>query len=249
MKRGEVEEAARVIAALDDVDIDDPSVGAQIEDIRAALALTGTTKATDVLSNRTKGRHFWRASLGFWSQVMQQTTGINLITYYAATVYQQSIGLSALNSKILAGTYPPFVEGVTAFAELELMTRASAANGTEYFLASFIAIWTIEKVGRRKLMLFGASGQALTMALLVVTVYLATPLSGTPYAGKGSASAGIGAAFLLFVFNTFFAVGWLGMTWLYPSEINSLATRTAANGISTAGNWSLSLTTRCDGSC
>lgn len=31
----------------------------------------------------------------------------------------------------------------------------AACNGTEYFLASFIPIFIVEKVGRRPLMLFG----------------------------------------------------------------------------------------------
>jgi len=44
-------------------------------------------------------------------------TGINLITYYAATIYEQSIGLSQLNSKILA-----------------------AANGTGKHLFTFICL-------------------------------------------------------------------------------------------------------------
>lgn len=45
------------------------------------------------------------------------------------------------------------------------------------------------------------------------------------------------AAVFLFVFNTFFAIGWLGMTWLYPAEITPLRIRAGANGISTASNW------------
>jgi hypothetical protein len=57
-----------------------------------------------------------------------------------ATVFQNSIGLSPFLSRLLA-----------------------ACNGTEYFLASFVAIFTIEKFGRRKLMLFGATGQAVSI--------------------------------------------------------------------------------------
>lgn len=40
----------------------------------------------------------------------------------------------------------------------------AALNGTQYFIASWVAIFAIEKFGRRKLMLFGAVGQALSMA-------------------------------------------------------------------------------------
>ncbi len=83
------------------------------------------------------------------------------------------------------------------------MSRLLAAlNGTEYFIASWVAIFTIEKFGRRKLMLFGAAGQALSMAVLAGTTSV-----------PGNASLGIAAAIFLFVFNSFFAVGWLGMTW------------------------------------
>lgn len=54
-------------------------------------------------------------------------------------------------------------------------------------------------------MLFGSVGQTLTMVLLAVL-------------GSVDRSATqVFSAVLLFVFNSFFAVGWLGMTWLYVS--------------------------------
>lgn len=61
----------------------------------------------------------------------------------------------------------------------------------------------IERVGRRKLMFFGSVGQTLTMVLLAILGSINRP------------AAQIVSAVLLFVFNSFFAVGWLGMTWLY----------------------------------
>ena len=81
----------------------------------------------------------------------------------------------------------------------------AACNGTEYFLASLIAIFIIDRIGRRKLMLFGAVGQTVTMILLAIL-------------GAVDTSAGqVVSAVWLFVFNSFFAIGWLGMTWLYVS--------------------------------
>lgn len=136
------------------------------------------------------------------------------ITYYAATIYETSIGLSPLNSKILA-----------------------ACNGTEYFAASWVAVYFIERLGRRKLMLFGAIGQSITMALLTVTTYLAAKPEALPFGGFSNTHAGLAAAVLLFVFNTFFAIGWLGSAWLYPAEITNLRVRGPSCGISTGGNW------------
>lgn len=53
----------------------------------------------------------------------------------------------------------------------------------------------------------------------------------------GSKGSGIVAALFLFLFNSFFAVGWLGMTWLYPAEIVPLRIRARANALSTSANW------------
>lgn len=117
--------------------------------------------------------------------MFQQISGINLITYYAANIYENSIGMTPFMSRVLA-----------------------ACNGTEYFLASWIPVFIIEKAGRRPLMLIGAVGMSISMAVLAIsTSFIA------------SSKAGIAAAVFLFVFNTFFAFGWLGMTWLYPAEI------------------------------
>lgn len=87
----------------------------------------------------------------------------------------------------------------------------AACNATEYFIASLIAIFLIDRVGRRKLMLFAAAGQCLTMMLLAVL-------------GKvNTVGARVTSAVLLFVFNSIFAIGWLGMTWLYVSLIHAIS--------------------------
>lgn len=74
-------------------------------------------------------------------------------------------------------------------------------------------------------MLFGAIGQTITMVLLAVLGKINTP------------GCQVASAVLLFVFNSFFAIGWLGMTWLYPAEIVGLRIRAPANAFSTASNW------------
>lgn len=111
----------------------------------------------------------------------------------------------------------------------------SACNGTEYFLAGLIAIPLIERVGRRKLMLFGALGQMASMAIMSGMTSTATPDEfGAPILEP---RYGITAVIFMFGFNTFFAIGWLGMSWLYPAEITNLRTRIQANALSTCSNW------------
>lgn len=208
VKKGRMEEAAGVLGAILDLPTDSEEVRTELASIRDTL--DQQTDSLKYLFKNGRNKHFHRVALGYINQMFQQISGINLITYYAGTIYQQSIGLSELLSRILA-----------------------ACNGTEYFLASWIAFFTIERYGRRPLMLFGAVGMSCTMAILAGTTSPGFQNAGSDTATK----AGIAASVFLFVFNTFFAIGWLGMTWLYPAEIVSLQVRAPSNGLSTSANW------------
>lgn len=110
-----------------------------------------------------------------------------------------------------------------------LMSRVlSGVNGTCYFLTSLVALLMIERFGRRPLMLWTALLQCATMAIL----------AGLYNSVEENNKAAQGVSILmLFLFNTWFSVGWLGMTWLYPAEVTPLRIRAAANAISTASNW------------
>ncbi|KAK7423934.1 hypothetical protein QQX98_000806 [Neonectria punicea] len=201
MLKDREEEARDVIAAIADLDLHDKYVENEFRAIKETTAEMSKGTFSDMF-RRNKNRNLHRTILAFCNQMFQQISGINLITYYAAKIYSD-LGMSPTTSRLLA-----------------------ALNGTEYFIASFPAIWLVERVGRRKLMLFGAVGQSATMAIL---------------AGVGSRennqACQIAGIVFLFVFNTFFAVGWLGMTWLYPAEITPLRIRAPANALSTSSNW------------
>ncbi|RDB22798.1 Sugar transporter STL1 [Hypsizygus marmoreus] len=217
LKANRSAEAMAVISALDDKPISDREVQRTFHAIREAVIAeaprldekTSSDKDTNEMAKASlkelftggRSQNFKRVMLGIVIQCFQQITGINLITYYATLLFER-LGISDTKSRIIA-----------------------ACNATEYFLASLVAIFIIDRIGRRKLMLFGASGQCITMVLLAVLGSI-----------NNSATRVISAV-LLFVFNSFFAIGWLGMTWLYPAEIVGLRTRGPANALSTASNW------------
>ncbi|KAI9171860.1 MFS monosaccharide transporter [Paramyrothecium foliicola] len=198
--KGQEEEAKDVIAAIADVDINDKYVENEFRAIKETVMEMDKGGFGDLFA-RDKNRTLHRTIIAFVAQMFQQISGINLITYYAAEIYRE-LGMSPFLARLLA-----------------------ALNGTEYFIASWPALFLVERVGRRKLMLFGAVGQAATMAIL------AGVNSQEPMGFK------IAGIVFLFVFNTFFAIGWLGMTWLYPAEITPLRTRAPANALSTSSNW------------
>ncbi|KAF8915880.1 general substrate transporter [Mucidula mucida] len=206
IKAGRRAEAVAVISALEDKPPSDASVRQSFHAMNEAVELEegispkGKAALSELLTGG-RGQNFRRVCLGVVVQCFQQITGINLITYYATLLFER-LGLSDVKSRILA-----------------------ACNGTEYFLISLLAIVLIDRIGRRKLMLFGAVGQCITMVLLAVLGSI------------NNSAAQIVSAVLLFVFNSFFALGWLGMTWLYPAEIVGLRMRGPANALSTASNW------------
>ncbi|KAG9588636.1 general substrate transporter, partial [Aureobasidium melanogenum] len=199
--KGRENDAMEVLCALNNKSEEDPYIVSEFAAIKDSALIMQQGGFRDLFT-MDEDRNFHRVVLAYVNQMFQQISGINLITYYATSIYRNSIGLSEFLSRILA-----------------------AANGTEYFAASWIAVFTIEKFGRRQLMIFGAAGQAASMAILAGTT------------SRQSSGLGITAAVFLFVFNTFFAIGWLGMTWLYPAEIVPLRIRAPANALSTSANW------------
>ena len=98
-------------------------------------------------------------------------------------------------------------------------------NGIAYFISSLVPIWCLDRVGRRKVMFFACGGQAACMAILAGTV------------SDGSKTCGLVAIVMLFLFNFFFAVGFLAVPWLLPAEYAPLAIRTKAAALATASNW------------
>lgn len=212
--RGRLAEAKDVMARLMDKSEDDPEVQQEMHNVIEALEIQSTGggfKMKELLKNGPS-QNLRRTTLAMVAQFFQQICGINLITYYATFLFENSLGFGPDMSRLLA-----------------------AFNGTEYFLASLVAVFLIEYAGRRKLMLFGAFGMMTSMAVLAGTVSTGETLpNGAP---RLETKYGITATVFLFVFNTFFAIGWLGMTWLYPAEVTNLRIRIQANALSTSANW------------
>ncbi|CAP85507.1 Pc20g01780 [Penicillium rubens Wisconsin 54-1255] len=197
--KGREEEAKEVLACLMGDETDELFIDTEFTAIKATVLEMATGSFRDMFT-MGEDRHFHRTMLAYVNQMFQQISGINLITYYIPTLLEQQVGLDATISRLI-----------------------SACNGTEYFIASWIAVFTVERFGRRTLMLFGAVGMSISMVVLAIS--------------DSISSTGVAQTVFLFVFNTFFAIGWLGMTWLYPAEIVPLKIRAPANALSTSSNW------------
>jgi sugar porter (SP) family MFS transporter len=143
--------------------------------------------------------------IGVLLAVFQQITGINTVIYYAPTLLHQA-GLG--NSASLL---------------------ANVGNGIVNVGMTVIAIWLIDKVGRRVLLIGGTIGMA--VALFVVAATFA--VSGNTL---GHTEA-IVAVVSLAVYTGSFAIGLGPVFWLLISEIYPAQIRGKSMSIATIANW------------
>ena len=125
-----------------------------------------------------------------------------MINYYAPVVYENAMHLSRNLSLILGG-----------------------CTSLTYLVASFIPIWTVDRFGRRSLLMFSASGLCLCFVLTAAFLSVGT---------KGSAYA---ATAFVFIFQIFLGIGFLPIPWLYPSEVTTTRIRSRGQAFSGFINW------------
>ncbi|MCB1114883.1 MAG: sugar porter family MFS transporter [Chlamydiia bacterium] len=136
--------------------------------------------------------------------VIQQITGINTIIYYAPTIFKYA-----------------------GFASNKAALLATLWVGVVNVLMTFVAIYLIDKVGRKPLLFFGLGGMSL--ALIVLGIGFHQTVS--------TAMVGIIALVCLFVYIASFAYSLGPVGWLLNSEVYPLHIRGKGMGVATCANW------------
>jgi sugar porter (SP) family MFS transporter len=215
MAHGDVDKARQILADVEGRHISDDLVTQDVIDIQFAVNYErehGVSWA-DLLRGKTGDQAgtstIRRLVLGMGTQIMQQLSGINVTSYYLPTVLISSVGLSNGLARLLA-----------------------ACNSVSYLFFSLIGIPNVERWGRRNLMMYAAAGQAFCYVFITVLIRY-SEMPGYAHQ-KEVASASVAFFFLYYVF---FGIGWQGVPWLYPTEINSLSMRTKGAALGTAANW------------
>ncbi|KAJ6007275.1 sugar transporter [Penicillium herquei] len=103
----------------------------------------------------------------------------------------------------------------------------AASSLTWKFLCSFIAFVAVDRLGRRSLLVFSGTGMCLCMVVMAVTNSLP----------DSNHSASIISAVMIFLFNLFYPIGFLGGNFLYCAEIAPVRLRVAMASVSTANHW------------
>lgn len=199
------DEGASVLAQLEGHEsIDHPDVVFKMKEIEVSLeqeSIGGPFKYKELIQGGPLG-NFRRICLCSGIQVMQQFTGANMINYLAPVVYENTMGLSRNLSLILGG-----------------------ATAITFMVASFLPIWTVDRYGRRVLLMISAAG--LSLCFVLTSILLST----------GSTSAAYGATAMVFLFQIFLGIGFLPIPWLYPAEISTTRIRARGGSVSAFSNW------------
>jgi len=140
--------------------------------------------------------------IGIGMSIIQQLSGINGIIYYAPKIFQTA-GFFLAQSAILA----------------------SISIGAINVIMTIVALWLIEFIGRRPLLIVGLSGMIFSLILLGASfLFFHKHLD-------------IIAMICIIIYIAFFAISLGPITWILLSEIFPLGIRGRAMGISVFINW------------
>ncbi|KAJ5964199.1 uncharacterized protein N7479_004075 [Penicillium vulpinum] len=202
-------EAREILARLLAKPIDDPEVVDEIQSLEISVnheSEVQQLKPVKAIFKRNNKQHtLRRILLGAGTAFFQQVGGTNVIAYYLPVVLTRSVGLDNRMALIL-----------------------SAVDAMSLMLWGCVAALLIDRIGRKRLMLFGAAGSSLCFALVAV---------GLRYGGPDNKSMSILAVVFIFVYYIFYGTSLLSIPYIYPAEINSQQMRNIGTSFATTTNW------------
>ncbi|KAF2403375.1 sugar transporter family protein [Trichodelitschia bisporula] len=212
VRKGEMEKARHVLARLRDQPYESEFVQVELAEIIAnheyELLLRpqgGYIKSwTDCFSGSlwNPASNLRRTILGTSLQMMQQWTGINFVFYFGTTFFQ---ALGTISNPFLISLITTLVN----------------------VLSTPISFWTIERFGRRPLMIWGAAGMFVCEFIVAI---IGVTDGHNPQAVKAMIS-------FICIYIFFFASTWGPGAWVCIGEQFPLSIRSRGVALSTASNW------------
>ncbi|KAK9468203.1 putative hexose carrier protein [Lipomyces arxii] len=159
---------------------------------------------------------------GSWGDVFKDN-GISgwtrVLIAASANFFQQMSGVNVMSS---LGPYI-FQHSIGMTAHNAMLV----AGGLQvwYFLSSLLPWYAVDRFGRRKLFITGSIGMGICMVLSAIFV------------GLDSKGFGYAATVVLYLFHSFFTLGWQSNMWVYPSELLPLKLRLRGGALSVVSQW------------
>ncbi|KAI4721609.1 putative Myo-inositol transporter 1 [Aureobasidium sp. EXF-10727] len=212
-KEGRNEEALQVLCDVYNGTPDDPKIVKEQKGILDALKLErehGEYKWSQIFKQDEvqTGR---RVLLAYGMQFMNQIGGINLVVYFVPTALERNVHLSH-NLSLLIGS---FVQ-------------------TMFFFGSLVPTFLLDRMGRRRPMMWGSFGLAISMMLISVLLSF-TPERG--YSQKLNTATASGSVAFFFTYMFIFGASANCIPWVYVPEILPLHARAKGTAIGISSNW------------
>ena len=171
--------------------------------------INGSNKAKEILQDIKDSAHEkiekvlaygWKVLvIGILLSVFQQAVGINVVLYYAPTIFK---GLGFGND---AAMYQTVIMG---FINI---------------IFTLVAIFTVDKFGRKPLLIIGSTGMAIGMFAIALLAYLQI--------------IGVSTLIFIVIYSASFMMSWGPICWVLISEIFPNTIRGKAIAIAVAAQW------------
>ncbi len=203
IKMGREEEARKTLLKISGGDLSHAE--AELNEIRHVMSLETKGGLADML--RPPVSSALVTGIGLF--LVQQFVGINTVMYYAPSLFREA-GMGSPDTAILA----------------------TVSVGVVNVLATFIAVWLIDKTGRKPLLYAGLGGMLISLTAI-----------GGIFAGGSDGGIGTGRATVIAVwfYIACFAFSLGPIPWLIMTEIFPLNVRGRAVSIATMSSWGANL--------
>lgn len=203
---GREAEAAQVLAGI----APEEDAKEKVADIRSTLRAGAKPRLKDVISSYTGKIHplVW-AGLGL--AVLQQFTGINVIFYYGATLWQAA-----------------------GFTEADALLQ-NVITGSVNIFFTIVAIVLVDRLGRKPLLLAGSIGQAVMLGIMAYI--FSNAASSGPDGLQLSSNQGTYALLAANGYIAFFAFSWGPVMWVMLGEMFPNQYRGAALALCGLAQW------------
>lgn len=138
--------------------------------------------------------------IGSVLSILQQTTGINAVLYYGADIFEKALG----------------------FGQEDVLAQQILLAGIN-FICTFIAMYSVDKIGRKPLIIYGSFGMLAGFLMLGISLKIGY--------------VGIISLIGVLVFIGSFALSMGPVTWVLLSEMFPNSVRSVALSIAVAVQW------------
>ena len=164
-----------------------------------------------------------RQKQGGWHELFGKTFRPALLTGIGAAIFQQIIGS---NTVIF---YAPTIFTDVGWGVAAALL-AHIGIGIINVLVTILAMFLMDRVNRKKMLIIGASGQGLSLLAMALVINFG-----------GGGSTAIVSAIALTVYIAFYAATWAPITWVLIGEIFPLNVRGLGTSLCSATNWAANM--------